>query len=85
MSPFPERWLLFAATSFAGATGGSAAAAAAEVVAYSPADGSRLFESIAGVLYVGLVVWFLSRTISRRVKKFTTEVIGGHASLSSAT
>lgn len=41
---------------------------------YDPSAGSQLFETVAGVLYTLLVVWFLGRTISRRVNKFTTEV-----------
>jgi hypothetical protein len=48
-------------------------ALATDTAAYNPADGSKLFETIAGVLYILLVVWFLGRTISRRVNKFTTE------------
>mmetsp|Transcript_17547 Transcript_17547/g.44918 ORF Transcript_17547/g.44918 Transcript_17547/m.44918 type:complete len:305 (-) Transcript_17547:78-992(-) len=44
---------------------------------YDPSAGSQLFETVAGVLYTLLVVWFLGRTISRRVNKFTTERVGG--------
>ena len=50
-------------------------ATAAQEVSYDPSGASQYFENIAGFLYCILVVWFLSRTISRRVKKFTTEVL----------
>mmetsp|Transcript_39333 Transcript_39333/g.70459 ORF Transcript_39333/g.70459 Transcript_39333/m.70459 type:complete len:305 (-) Transcript_39333:426-1340(-) len=60
-------------------------ALATDTAAYNPADGSKLFETIAGVLYILLVVWFLGRTISRRVNKFTTERIGGGVPSGSST
>jgi len=69
-------WLLSTAVLTAGAGPAAAAAeAAADLLTYNPSDGSQYFESVAGVMYVVLVVWFLTRTISRRVKKFTNEKI----------
>uniref|UniRef100_A0A061QPR9 Uncharacterized protein n=1 Tax=Tetraselmis sp. GSL018 TaxID=582737 RepID=A0A061QPR9_9CHLO len=52
-------------------------AASADEIKYDPTAGSQYFESVAGFLYVVLVLWFLIRTVSRRVKKFTSERVGG--------
>lgn len=66
-------WLLASAVALAPA--GAALAAEGEGrITYDPSTGSQYFESVAGVLYVLLVAWFLYRTISRRAKKFTSEV-----------
>lgn len=53
------------------------AAAVAGEAGYDPSGGSEFLTNLTGVLYVGLVGYFLYRVFGRRAKRFREERIGG--------
>ncbi|GMH33511.1 hypothetical protein BSKO_01345 [Bryopsis sp. KO-2023] len=54
--------------------------ALADGVSYNPAAGDEFLTNLTGVLYVGLVGYFLYRVLGRRAKRFTEESIRGKPS-----
>ena len=58
-----------------------AAAAAAEeaAAAYNPEGGSDTVKTVAGVAYIGLVIFYFVRLFRRRAQQATSEVGGGFA------
>lgn len=53
------------------------ACAHAQDVTYNAAGQSEFITNVTGVLYVGLVAYFLYKVFTRRAAKFTSERIGG--------
>jgi hypothetical protein len=55
---------------------GPAAAAAEEVIKYDKSAGEGLIKSLSGLLYVGLLGFFLVKTFNRRTRQAREEVRG---------
>jgi hypothetical protein len=54
----------------------SPAALALEDVAYNPQDGAETLKTVAGVAYIGLVIFYFIRLFQKRADKFTSERVG---------
>lgn len=52
------------------------AALAADGVVYNPQDGAETLKTVAGVAYIGLVIFYFVRLFQKRADKFTSERVG---------
>jgi hypothetical protein len=51
-------------------------ALAMDAVAYNPQDGAETLKTVAGVAYIGLVIFYFIRLFKKRADKFTSERVG---------
>jgi len=49
---------------------------AMDAVVYSPQDGAETLKTVAGVAYIGLVIFYFIRLFQKRADKFTSERVG---------